>query len=333
MSYEFRTVVDSGKYGSDVIDIDTRVFLAGSCFADNIGAKFREGRLNAMVNPFGVIYNPISIARLFERVMERIYCNSDELVYYNDLWHHFDFHGRFSNSDDDKVCENINQALDSAYDFLQEARFLIITFGSSFVYERTDNSEVVANCHKFPSDFFNRFRLQPNEIVSLYKEMIVSLRVLNPQLNIVFTVSPVRHWKDGAHGNQLSKSVLFLAIDELCNLFDNVHYFSAFEIVMDELRDYRFYDEQMFNPSRQAVDYIWNRFSESLLTPKARQYLIQTAKVAKAHNHRTIGLSSDSYWRFLQKSLALIDDIEHQFPEANLRDDRNYFEKLLNVRD
>ncbi len=329
MPFEFRTVVNTGTY-DNAIDVGTNVFLAGSCFTDNIGAKFSEYRLSSMVNPFGVVYNPVSVARLLERTKNLEYCRPDELVQLNGLWHHFDFHGRFSGEHKDGVCNKINQSLADASQFLKESGFLILTFGTSYVYERNDTSEVVANCHKFPSQYFSRYRLEPDEIVSLYKDLIVSLRLFNPQLKILFTVSPVRHWKDGAHANQVSKSALFLAIDKLCDLFDKAWYFPAYEIVMDELRDYRFYDDKMFNPSALAIDYIWNRFSQTLLTERAAFFTRLTSKVVRARNHRFLGPPGQSYYQFLQKNLDLIDDILYQFPEADLLDDSQYFETLLN---
>ncbi|MGM0377103.1 MAG: GSCFA domain-containing protein, partial [Bacteroidota bacterium] len=311
------------------IDLGTRVFLTGSCFTDHIGRKFQEHRLPVMVNPFGVLYNPFSIARVLERVKDRTYCHENELVHYNRLWHHFDFHGRFSHVGKKTVCREINRVIDDAAGFLGGAKFLILTFGTSWVYENIENNRIVANCHKIPADHFTHYRLEPEEIVALYKELIVSLRVFNPSLKIIFTVSPVRHWKDGAHANQLSKSVLHLAIDKLCNLFEGVWYFPAYEIMMDELRDYRFYDDGMFNPSSLAVDYIWERFSASLLTPETRQFALKAFRINKARKHRHSGADEESYYGFLQNTLRFIKETEQQFPQADLSDDHRYFEGLL----
>ncbi|MFW5890159.1 MAG: GSCFA domain-containing protein [Marinilabiliaceae bacterium] len=329
MTDKFRTVVEPGKYES-LIDVGSRVFLTGSCFTDHIGGKFREHRLSAMVNPFGVLYNPFSIAGALERVTERSYCHEEELVHHNGLWHHFDFHGQFSHESKKSVCHELNKKIDEACGFLGETDFLVLTFGTARVFEYIENNRIVANCHKIPADRFNHYRLEPDEIVALYKELIVSLRVFNPSLKIIFTVSPVRHWKDGAHANQLSKSVLHLAVDKLCNLFEGVWYFPAYEIMMDELRDYRFYDDSMFNPSPLAVNYIWERFSGSLLTSAARQFAARAVRISKARNHRHSGKEAESYVRFLQNTLLLIREIEQQFPDADLSDDRGYFESLLN---
>ncbi|MGQ1890367.1 GSCFA domain-containing protein [Thermophagus sp. OGC60D27] len=328
MLSEFRTIVDVGRVEA-TIDVDSRVMLMGSCFTDNIGSKFVENRLHALVNPFGDIYNPVSAARLLNRVINRNLCTNRELVQHEGLWHHFDFHGQFSNPEKETVCGRINETIEQVSRFLKSADFLLLTFGTSFVYERSDTSQIVANCHKFPSAFFSRYRLEPEEIISLYKELIVSLRVFNPNLKIIFTVSPVRHWKDGAHQNQVSKAALFLAIDKLCEVFEKVWYFPAYEILMDDLRDYRFYDEKMFNPSHAAIEYIWRRFVDALFTVRAQNYLKRIEKVKRARNHRFFHPDPVLQSRFAQKTLQLIDEIESQFPEIVLSSDREYFDKLV----
>ncbi|PWD99212.1 GSCFA domain-containing protein [Marinilabilia rubra] len=327
MPFEFRTVVDPGIF-EDRIDVGSPVFLIGSCFADNVGEKLLESRLHSLTNPFGVLYNPVSIAKSIERIINRNFCEKEELVFHNNLWHHFDFHGRFNNADQDLVCDAINEEIERAHAFLGRSEFLIITFGSSFVYERNDTSEIVANCHKFPNNFFDRYKLEPDEIVSLYKDLIISLRIFNPNLKVIFTVSPVRHWKDGAHGNQLSKATLLLAIDKLCNLFEKIWYFPAYEIMMDDLRDYRFYEPGMLNPSGQAVDYIWSRFTEVLFSEKAQKFISRIRKIHLARQHRFLNAPDERYFNFIRKNLQLIEDIQRQFMEANLEDDRNYFSSL-----
>ncbi len=328
MQTKFRTVVGIDKLDFS-IDAGSEILLLGSCFSDNIGRRFVESRLKATVNPFGVVYNPYSIKVLIERAMRFDLCSEKELVQRNDMWHHFDFHGSFSDQDKAVVCRNINQAIEETHHILKSINVLILTFGSSFVYEREDNSEIVANCHKFPADFFSRYRLDAEEIASAYREMMISVRMLNPEVKFIFTVSPVRHWKDGAHGNQLSKSVLFLAIDKLVEWFEGVSYFPVYEIVIDELRDYRFYDPKMFNPSSQAIDYIWQRFCETVLSPRARKFVDLSSRISKARNHRIVNVSKQESLTFLEKSLRMVEDIQIQFPEADLTEDLHYFRNFL----
>ncbi len=329
MSDEFRTKVKIGKY-EDLIDVGSKVLLVGSCFTDNMGAKFKEFRMNALVNPFGVVYNPVSIARLLNRVLLLDYCDEDELVFHNGLWHHLDFHGRFSDREKQNVCENIDSTLVEVSQYLKKAEFLILTFGTAFVYEYDGTSLIVSNCHKMPDSFFYRYRLDPEEIVEDYQDLIVDLRAFNPSLKIIFTISPVRHLKDGAHGNQVSKSSLMLAVDKLCGMFEKVFYFPAYEIVMDDLRDYRFYDEGLINPSRQTIRYIWERFSEVLLSDRAHLYTKKIAKLEKAVNHRIQDAGNEEAVRnFALKNLQFIDSISSDFPEVNLIEERNYFTTLL----
>ncbi|WP_010665513.1 GSCFA domain-containing protein [Marinilabilia salmonicolor] len=328
MQNDFRTVVKVGKFDFS-IDTDSEMLFLGSCFSDNIGGRFTMSRMNALVNPFGVVYNPLSVAFLVERAIEGAMCTSDELVFHSNKWQHFDFHGIFSGKEAQSVCEKINSAIQLTHSVLKKANVLFLTFGTSYVYERTDTSDVVANCHKFPSDLFSRYRLEPEEIVGKYKELIVALRMFNPGLKILFTVSPVRHWKDGANGNQVSKSVLFLAVDKLVELFDGVDYFPAYEIVMDELRDYRFYDSRMFNPSEQAIDYIWKRLADALFSPSAKKYIYLTSKIAKARNHRLSESSGPETVSFLKQSLQLVSDVTNQFPGTDLSSDAEYFRNEL----
>lgn len=328
MKDEFRTIVKIDAY-APLIDVHSRVMLMGSCFAENIGDAFRRGRLPVMVNPTGVIYNPFSIARSLEMLMNGKTIKDEELILHNEMWHHFHFHGRFSEVNRDEALLKMNNSLKQGHTYLKTASYLILTFGTAWVYERSDNGIIVANCHKFPGNFFVRRMLTPGQIVTRYKELIGKLNDFNPNLNIVFTVSPVRHLKDGAHGNQVSKSVLFLAIEELCSRFTNAVYFPAYEIVMDELRDYRFYDESMLHPSRQAIKYVWSRFAKFFLSLTARDYMIESEKVSRAREHRLMGKPTAAYQQFLNNTLALIDNIEAGFSVSHLHDDRLHFKSLI----
>ncbi len=328
MNDEFRTVVKLDGY-SPLIGVNSRVMLMGSCFAENIGEAFHRNRLPALVNPTGIVYNPFSIARSLELLINNEEILLEDLASHEERWHSFDFHGRFSDVDPDEALRKMNLSLRQGRAFLKEASYLILTLGTAYVYERRDNGKVVANCHKFPDAFFARHLLDYRQIVDQWQVLIDQVRDFNPNLNIVFTVSPVRHWKDGAHGNQVSKSVLFLAIEELGKRFDRVSYFPSYEIILDELRDYRFYDESMLHPSPQAVRYVWSRFGKALLSPEAREYIRQTTKIASAREHRLLGQPTQAYRQFLNKMLALIDEVGTKYSVAHLQNDRLYFKALL----
>lgn len=324
----FRTIVQTEK-PSDLINVESGVFFIGSCFAGNIGQKMVDARFHTMVNPFGVLYNPFSVAAALDSIIENREVTEDDMVERDGLWHSFMHHGQFSHPDLYTAVKGINEATNLAHQFLQQAEFVVLTFGSGYVYEHKLEQRVVANCHKFPEMDFNRYLLEPDEIVDAWKDMIVRLRVFNPAVKIMFTVSPVRHWRDGAHGNQVSKSVLFLAIDKLVNLFDKVSYFPAYEIMMDELRDYRFYDAAMLHPNEVAINYIWQRFSQTWLTPDAYAYLHEVSKIVRARQHRPSGHSTASYHNFIQQTFEKISALSKRYPQAPLQADKKWCQDLL----
>lgn len=324
----FRTPVTVAKTSDSIRPGDGILFM-GSCFAGNMGRFMVEARFPALVNPFGVLYNPFSIARAFNAMMDLQIPDESELVYNNGLWHSFYYHGNFSHPEATEVVRQIRETTLLSHTLLKNARFLVITFGTAYVYEHRDLHQVVANCHKFSESDFNRYLLDPEDIIAHYKELIVALRVYNPTLHIIFTVSPVRHLKDGAHGNQLSKSVLLLAVEQLTSLFDKVWYFPAYEIVLDELRDYRFYDAAMTQPNDIAINYIWEQFMDATFSKEAHDYYNEVQKVIRARLHRHTGHKTAEYRMFLQKTLDLVRSLSTRYPKALLDSDRKLFESKL----
>lgn len=324
----FRTIVKVEKAES-LIEVDSGVMFMGSCFASNIGQYLAGNRFPALINPYGVLYNPMSISMAFQGIMNNRTVKESELVNLNGLWHSFNHHGSFSNPDPECVVSSINKATDYAHKFLKSAGFLFVTFGTANVYALREGDKVVANCHKFPDSLFNRYLLNVDEIVDEWKELIVQLRVFNPMLNVVFTVSPVRHWRDGAHGNQVSKATLLLAIHKLATLFEKVWYFPAYEIVLDELRDYRFYDPEMLQPNSQAVEYIWRRFTESHFSEQARLFCREVDKIIRARNHRPSGHNLPAHKLFLQQMLELTQSLAQRYPSALLEQDSVFFQDAL----
>ena len=325
---EFRTVVTMPK-AIGKISYDSSMLFFGSCFSENIGERFVERRFNATINPFGILYNPSSVKQSLDILIEKKVFDDSVLFEHKGLWHSFYHHSRFSSIDKQEVLEKINEQIASGHKRLIEADYLFITFGTSWVYEHINDKLVVANCHKLPSATFNRYRLTVEEIVNSYDELIVRLKEFNPGLKIVFTVSPVRHWKDGAHGNQLSKSVLLLAIDFLARRFENVEYFPAYELVIDDLRDYRFYDEDMLHPNNQAVDYIWKKLSETYFETSASDYVKVIEKVLRARNHRPFNSATEEYRRFAQLEMAKLKEIMIRYPDVELKNDLDFFNRIV----
>jgi len=324
----FRTVVQISR-SQNLINVDSSVLFIGSCFADNVGNKMAEARFSTMVNPYGVLYNPLSVASSLDAMIDRSLITQEDLVERDGLWHSFMHHGRFSHSDLNTVVNNINNATKRANSFLKDIEYLAVTFGTAYVYEHKMEQRVVANCHKFPESDFNRYLLEPDEIIDIWKDLIVRLRIFNPSIKIIFTVSPVRHLRDGAHGNQVSKSVLFLALDKLVNLFSKVNYFPAYEIVMDELRDYRFYDQAMTHPNQVAIDYIWQRFTQTQLSGEAQNFVKEISRITKARSHRPIGNNTDAYISFVQQTLDKIHFLSRRYPSVDLEDDLLWFQDIL----
>jgi len=294
--------------------------MMGSCFVENIGAKLKSYKYQVDVNPFGVIYNPVSVCSSLRLLMEEKELVEDDLNFHNNLWFSFYHHSKFSNTNLSQCLSDINSGIKESSKKLKEADSLFITFGTSWVYELLSSGTIVSNCHKLPAKDFNRYRLNVDEIVAIYKDLLVELLIFNPKIKIVFTVSPIRHWKDGANGNQLSKATLLLAIDQLTELFDQVSYFPSYEIVMDELRDYRFYSEDMLHMSDVAVKYIWQRFSETYLAEASIQTQKQVEKFILAANHRPFNVNSDSHQTFIKSSLAKVHEFLKLNPAINMDD-------------
>ncbi len=283
------------------ISYQDSIMTLGSCFAENIGTKLSNVYFDTDINPFGVVYNPVSIKNSLELLLQNKPFSPDDLFEYRSLWNSFSHSTQFSNPDQ-KVClETINSQLQSSAEFLKKTDTLIITFGTAWVFEDVNSGSVVSNCHKLPANKFQRKRLSVEEIISDYSKLISQLTVQFPNIKMIFSVSPIRHWKDGPHENNLSKSTLLLAIEELQKEFSNVHYFPAYEIQMDELRDYRFYAADMLHPSEVAVDYIWERFSETYFTEQTLQIKSQVEQFNADLSHRPLHPESAEFKNFQTK--------------------------------
>ena len=262
-----------------------KVLLLGSCFADNIGAKFAEHYFQATINPLGTLYNPASIALSITDSQHSI--PDSRLIYHNGLWHSMMHHGTFSGKDKVAVQARCLDGYERLQRALQEATTVIVTFGTAWVYEM--DGQVVANCHKLPANRFTRRCLAVDEIVEMWQPIVVSM----PDKHWIFTVSPIRHVKDGLHANQVSKAILLQAVDEL-----GQSYFPSYEIMMDELRDYRFYAEDMVHPSQVAVEYIWQRFVETYMTEDTRGEMRTLHQLWQDRHHRFLHPDSEEAERF-----------------------------------
>ncbi len=308
------------------MDYSKRMMLIGSCFTENIGQKLSDLKFNTDLNPFGILYNPESIANSLKMLLEKRIFNENELFQDQGLWNSFAHHSRFSDVNKDLALDKINSRIASSGEFLESADFLVITFGTSWVFELKKTGQIVSNCHKIPSSEFKRFRLGLKEITEVYRLLLIEIWRFNPELKIIFTVSPIRHWKDGAVENQLSKATLLLATDQLISDFggQSCQYFPSYEIMMDELRDYRFYAEDMLHLSPVAVDYIFERFSQVAIANESLMVSKEVAKIVKAMSHRPFNPNSNEYKIFLRSNLNEIEKLESRFNFLNFSAEKEH---------
>lgn len=293
---------------------DGLLFL-GSCFADEVGALCRGMGFDALVNPFGVLYNPISIANAVHRLANGRPFTHEEVIRTGEEYYcTFSHNTAFWQPTEEALLESVNASLLSAHKHFQAARWVIVSLGTSWVYRSLETLEVVANCHKLPACLFDRICLSVPTSVAV----LSGLAKMYPDKQFIFTVSPLRHVKDGMHGNQVSKAALLLAVDEVCKTFDNAHYFPAYEILLDELRDYRFYKEDMVHPTEQAVRYIWERFADFAIDPKERSAMKAAAELKQMLQHRPLFPESVAFKRFESLREKKINELKKDFPKVYL---------------
>ncbi|MDR0419623.1 MAG: GSCFA domain-containing protein, partial [Prevotellaceae bacterium] len=303
------------------IDYGSKILLVGSCFASNIGAILQQLKFSVKTNPFGILYNPLSIANCLARLVNRTLLTEDELYQENGLWVSYSHHGSFSGVDKNQCLLQINKGILEGGEFLKQVNFLILTFGTAWAYRLRSTGQVVGNCHKTPASEFDRELISVKEIVVTLSQILNDIKRINPQIEIIFTISPIRHWKDGAHGSQVSKATILLAVDELIKQLNDVEYFPAYEIVMDELRDYRYYADDMLHPSKLAIDYIWERFEQVAISADALELFSNIKKLIAAVQHRPINNNREEYNKFLMAMGKTLNELKNLLPEGNWKEE------------
>lgn len=311
---EFRKKIDTPR-SPLTITHRNRLMLFGSCFAENIGKYLLDNKFDVNVNPFGVLYNPVSIGQSIRYLLsEKIFTDND-VFFQQGVYRSYNHHSDFCETNQTHFLESINLSRKKASDDLLSADTLLVTFGTSYVYRLKATGNIVANCHKSVASDFNRYRLSVSEIVSDWTTLTDDLLKVNPHLKILFTVSPIRHWKDGAHNNQLSKSVLLLAIDELQQSYPHsVFYFPSYEILLDELRDYRFYADDMIHPGDTAIRYIWDVFTDTFFDDTTKQINKQWQNIQKAIQHRPFNEDTAEHQQFLRQTLLKLLSFREKYP-------------------
>ena len=308
-----------------------RLLLMGSCFAGNIGGLLLDSKFRVDLNPFGILYNPLSVsAALREALSGKVYAEPD-LFFYRDCWHSPMHHGAFSAATPEETLQNINLRLEALRAEMGSLDWLMLTWGTSYVYEQASTGRVVTNCHKQPEHLFTRRRLSVEEIVKKYAPLLADLWGRAPAMKVLLTVSPIRHVRNGLHANQLSKSVLLLAAARLQEMFpQRVFYFPSYEIVLDELRDYRFYADDMVHPSPLAVQYVWERFGEAFFTDATRRLIGECDAVCRALAHKPFRPGSEEYKRFLGQIVLKIERLNGKYPYLDFEKETELCRTRLN---
>lgn len=312
MYKNFRTSISAPSYPFE-IDHKDKISSIGSCFAEHMSNFLSNYKYHCFSNPFGIQYDPISIGNSLRFLIDNQQFNSDDLFIHEGKWHSFNHHSRFSHPDQETVLSNINNKIESHGLQLRKSKLLILTFGTAFVFKHKTQHRIVANCHKLPADLFDRFMLRPKTIIESLSTVFEALNTLNPAIQILLTVSPVRHIKDGMIDNQRSKSSLLLSVASLSAAFDFVHYFPSYEMMMDDLRDYRFYEEDMIHPNVTAIKYIWSHFSKSILSKASLQLHPRIEKIKAACAHRPFHPDTPEHQKFLNTQFQKIKNLQKAY--------------------
>jgi len=308
---EFRTPVTLTPAGFS-LSLQSPLLTMGSCFAEVMGDRLQQNKFPVIVNPFGTVFNPVSLARLLRLSLGSEAVSDTRLVVVEQQWYHYDFHSRFAAATAENLMADIHQTISQVTAFLATAHCLVLTLGTATVYRLRNDQQVVANCHKVPAGLFEKSMLSWGEVLTPLEILFSKLFSHYPSLQIILTVSPVRHIKDTLVTNGASKSLLRAACHQLAAQFTNVSYFPAYEIMLDDLRDYRFYKADMIHPSGVAEDYIWQIFTQTYLDIPARQFLQTWAKIKQSLAHRPFHKNTVSYQIFLNKLAQQLSALQHQ---------------------
>ncbi len=297
------------------IDYNSKMVSLGSCFAVNIAEKFTYYKFQNTVNPFGILFHPLAILEIIRRTVDEDFFTESELFFYNERWHCFDVHSDLSNANKEDLLQNLNQSLLDLKSHIKAASHILITYGTAWVYKEKTSQKIVANCHKVPQPQFEKELLSAAQIEAAVGDTIGLLLKVNPNVNVVLTLSPVRHLKDGFIQNQQSKANLITGIHQTINHQPTtVNYFPSYEIMMDELRDYRFYDEDMIHPNQTAIDYIWERFVATSITAESLPVMEEVSSIQKALAHKPYNPDSESHQKFLLKLNQRISKLREKTP-------------------
>ena len=296
------------------ITYNDKLMLVGSCFTEHIGNYLEEVKFRVLQNPHGLLFDPISVCNGLTSYIENRQYTEDDLFYYNEAWHSWQHHSRFSGMDKELVLETINQSQQTAHTFLKQADWLMITLGSSFVYKLVEQQQPVANCHKMPAQTFVKHLSTIEEIIVALDTVLQRLFQFNPDVKVMFTISPVRHLRDGVVDNNRSKARLIEAVHHLASKYESIHYFPAYEIVIDVLRDYRFFDMDLAHPNYAATQFVLEKFAENCCSEATKTTMGDIKKLVIARNHKPYNPTSNLHKQFLKLQLEKANFFKEQFP-------------------
>jgi hypothetical protein len=330
---KFKLTLDA-KPSKHNIDYADKLMLIGSCFTENIGAKFKSHLFSVVENPYGILFNPVSVCTALNEIIEAKTYSVEDLFQHNELWHSWYHHSRFSAVHQQEALDKINGSISAAHLFLKTANRLVITLGSAWLYHLNKEAplgagQVVANNHKAPADWFFKSLMQPTVLIENLNGLVERLHFFNPNLQITFTISPVRHLREGLIENNRSKAVLIHAVHELVSTCEKVDYFPAYEYVIDDLRDYRFYAEDLVHPNFAASGYVWDKLIETYMNAETQVIMKQVAELQLAMNHKPFFIGSAEHQKFLQSCIRKTEALIQAHPYLPLQDHLTFFTASL----
>ena len=313
----FRTQIPISK-SQNPIDYNSQIMSLGSCFAENMAEKFEYFKFPNIVNPFGIIFNVVSIEKIILRIVNQELFTEKDIFFYNEQWHCYEVHSDLSHENKEVFLRNLNQILKSTNQQIINSTHFIITYGTSWVYKNTETNEIVANCHKIPQKHFSKEILSIETTQKSIENTILLIQSVNSNAQFIFTVSPVRHIKDGFVDNNVSKAHLICAIYKTLsvpNFVSKVTYFPSYEIVLDELRDYRFYKQDMLHPNPIAIDYVWERFVETSISETSISIMDEVGNIQKMISHKSLNTQSVTNQEFKIKIQEKINQLRLKNPQ------------------
>ena len=311
---QFTTKIPIEKF-SKPITYDSNILSLGSCFADNMDEKFHYYKFSTVTNPFGIIFNPISLERIVHRIVNQVAFTENDIFFHNEAWHCFEVHSELSHPNKDEFLKQLNSILVTVHDQMRSLTHCIITLGTAWVYRNNALDKIVANCHKVPQNQFTKELLLVAAIQKSIENIVTLVQQINKEVQFIFTVSPVRHSKDGFVENNVSKAHLLSAV-YTCKASLNIAYFPSYEIVLDELRDYRFYAEDMLHPNAIAIQYIWQRFKETVIDATVYEIMDEVATIQKALAHKPFNPLSANHVNFVNTTQQKISNLQKKLPSV-----------------